>query len=258
MIPVFRLDSYCRTLATSVQMTARTPDGRSALCFKELLFYPQGGGQPDDRGQVQLRGETFRVQDLTKHKGDILVGLELPLPAHSEIRKGEPATCAIDWERRYRLMRLHTLQHLLAAAMRRLLPDYESRGMVIDAAARDCQMRFAAAEKPDAAVIAGALEIAAAAVEADYSVRTETFPSVEAARLAFGPLFRIDPRLDYRGNVRVVVIEGIDANPCGGTHVRTLKELPEAEILDLAFDPESSEACLRFEFGAETTSAESP
>lgn len=193
---------------------------RLLISCREALF-AEGGGQPRDYGTLTVRGETREVRELVKHKGDVRMRVE-PFEA---LTKGDPIECEVDFARRYRIMRLHTAQHALAGAFRRLHPDYQSGGMRIDEGAESCEMRFSCGSHLRDGDLANVLDVVRAAAERGCAVRAEIYESGEEVTQRYGELYRLsDPSVKLKGRVRVIVIEGLDVNACGGTHLRDLNE----------------------------------
>ena len=106
---VFRDDAYAR--ACDAVVTAATPAG---VALDRTVFYPTGGGQPGDTGRlVDESGAVVAVLPAAKGEGDNVLH---PLPEGiAPPRVGARVRAEIDWERRYRHMRMHTCLHLLSA-----------------------------------------------------------------------------------------------------------------------------------------------
>lgn len=247
MNPVYRSDSYLCELSTTIQATQITEDGQTALICLDQLFYSGGGGQPPDRGYVVIRNEAYPVQGFQKHKGDVLIVLKNELPFHSGIGKGEPVLCVLDWERRYRMMKLHTAQHVLAAAVRLIESTYHTRGMQIHPEGEECVMGFVSKQAFSAGMMDAALEQALKAIESNLPVSAHLHKSIEEARAVYGSIFR-EPQDDLKGNVRVIFINQLDANPCGGTHVRSLDEIDPYQSVEYAPGTQADEWQIMFRF----------
>ena len=108
---LFRDDAYARQ-ATSV-VAAITEDG--GIVVEATVFYPTGGGQPGDSGDIAWNGETARIATTVQGPDSQIVllpetGAPLPDP-------GQEIVMHLDWDRRYSLMRVHTALHLLSVAI---------------------------------------------------------------------------------------------------------------------------------------------
>jgi alanyl-tRNA synthetase len=171
--------------------------GRPAAVLDRTAFYPEGGGQPADRGT--LGGAA--VVDVQERDGVVLHVLDRSL----EPREVEGA---IDWPRRFDHMQQHHGQHLLSAAFERVLDapttsfHLGERTCTIDLDCSIARLDEAAVRRVEAA--------ANESVWRNLPVVARDFAGEERARL---PL-RKEP---VKGD-RVVLVEGVDASPCGGTH----------------------------------------
>ena len=109
---VFRNDAYARSCPARVTLA----DERG-IRLDRTVFYPTGGGQPGDTGLLRLAsGEAIAIVDAVKGEGPDEV-IHVPAPGSPSIEPGAELVAAIDWERRYRLMRMHTCLHLLCAVV---------------------------------------------------------------------------------------------------------------------------------------------
>lgn len=220
MIPLYRTDPYLFAHETTLDSVIAEGDTQLIICHE--LIFAEGGGQPPDHGIIRWKDQTREVKELVKHKGDV----RLRIQTIEGLQKGEKVRCEIDPARRSSIMRLHSAQHGFAGALRRVLPGYHTGGMSISDDATTCAMRFAATQSPDDRVMKNALEIVGEAIALKRAVSTEIFESAEIAAKSLGDLFRpSDPRVQLKGRARVVIIEGLDANACGGTHVRDFSEV---------------------------------
>src|SRR3984893_2904196 len=189
---LYLMDSYLRSFRARV-LEVRELDGRPAAILDRTAFYPEGGGQPGDRGT--LGG--VKVLDIQERGGAVLHVLDQAL------QPGEVAA-EIDWTRRFDHMQQHHGQHLLSAAFDKLGAPTVSfhlgeRTCTIDLDAPPAQVDGARAEA-----------IANESIWRDLPVVARDFTGEERAKL---PL-RKEP---VKGD-RVVLVDGVDASPCGGTH----------------------------------------
>ncbi|PIN84356.1 alanyl-tRNA editing protein AlaX, partial [Candidatus Micrarchaeota archaeon CG11_big_fil_rev_8_21_14_0_20_47_5] len=106
--PLYLKDSYvkeCQAKVVSVK------DGKFAV-LDANLFYPRGGGQPQDTGKLVRGGEEFSVLFAGKFEGKISHEVD-----REGLKEGDSVHCILNWERRYRLMRSHTAAHTLATIL---------------------------------------------------------------------------------------------------------------------------------------------
>jgi misacylated tRNA(Ala) deacylase len=211
---LFREDAFARQCDASVVGLA--PDG---VRLDRTVFYCTGGGQPGDRGRlVQADGGALEVVDTVKAAEGIVhrlaEGSALP-PLGTELR------AEIDWGRRYRLMRMHSAMHLLCRAV----DCPVTGGQVGEARSR---LDFDAG---DAGLDKGAIAAKLAQWIADDRPIRHFW--IEAEELAARP--ELVRTMSVRppttgGRVRLVEIEDLDLQACGGTHVRSTGEIGKLEV----------------------------
>ena len=208
---VFRDDAYAR--ACRARVLAVTPAG---IELDRPVFYPTGGGQPGDTGSL-LRpdGSRVRIAGTVKGEGADAV-LHLPAPGEALPAPGEEVEAALDWERRYRHMRFHTALHLLCA----VVPAPVTGGQVSEDKARldfDIGMERLVKETIEA-------ELNRLVAEG-HPVRPRWITDAELdARPELVRTMSVQPPRGL-GGVRVLEIEGVDLQPCGGTHVADTREV---------------------------------
>jgi misacylated tRNA(Ala) deacylase len=177
------------------------------------VFYPQGGGQAGDRGVLRLPdGSTLEIADTRKGEapGEIL---HLPAPGQetrvAALRPGTRVLARIDTERRRRHMRFHTATHLLCA-----LVPHPVDGCSITA--EHARLDFHMTEPLDKDTLTAGI---AAFVAAAHPVRHRWISEAELdANPQLVRSMSVQPPRG-QGRVRVLEIEGVDLQPCGGTHV---------------------------------------
>jgi alanyl-tRNA synthetase len=185
-------DPYLRSFRARV-IEVRDLDGKPAALLDRTAFYPEGGGQPGDRGTLG----SVNVIDTQERAGAVLHVLDRPLQA------GEVAA-EIDWARRFDHMQQHHGQHLLSAAFDKL----GAPTMSFHLGERTCTIDL---DAPLPRLDAQRAEtLANESIWRDLPVVARDFTGEERAKL---PL-RKEP---VKGD-RVVLVEGVDASPCGGTH----------------------------------------
>jgi misacylated tRNA(Ala) deacylase len=213
---VFRDDPYARSC--SAEVTAADP--AAGIRLTRSVFYPTGGGQPGDSGRLTWPGGETPIADTRKdpETGDpVLIpqeGATLPPP-------GTAVTAEIDWDRRYRLMRMHTCLHLLCS----LVEGPVTGGQVGPEKSR---LDFALeGETVDKATVEDRLN---ALIRADHPVSAEW---IAGRDLQDNPqlvrTMSVKPPMDG-GRVRLIRIAGVDLQPCGGTHVAATGEIGAVRI----------------------------
>ncbi len=216
---LFAAEPYARSCEAAV--AAAEP---GAIRLDRTVFYPVGGGQPGDRGVLRLEGGG-EIAVLDTRKGaspdDVIHAVE---PDASLPPPGTLVTATLDWDRRHRHMRMHTCLHLLCA--------------VVDAPVTGGQLT---AEKGrlDFDLESRRLEKAAIETELNTLIDRDLPVSpgwIEDAELAARPelvkTMRVKPPTG-RGRVRLIRIEGIDVQPCGGTHVARTGEIGPISVLKI-------------------------
>ena len=183
------------------------------------VFYPQGGGQAGDRGELIFEdGPRLAIADTRKGQavGEIL---HLPAPGQeallSQLKTGQRVRACIDAARRQRHMRFHTATHLLCA----LVPHpVDGCSITADYARLDFHMSEPLDKE---ALTAGIARLVAEAHPVSHRWISE-------AELDANPqLVRsmsVQPPRGF-GTVRVLEIDGVDLQPCGGTHVANTAEV---------------------------------
>jgi Ser-tRNA(Ala) deacylase AlaX len=192
------------------------------------IFYPKGGGQPGDTGSITTAsGIQYRVVSGTKKEGKIVH--EIASEPGQEIRPlapGETVHCVLDWERRYKLMRMHTAAHALAATMHKELGVLITGNQLEEDKTRfDFQMPEFDRQKFEDVV-----QKANLALSSGVELKTYTLPRDEAMRIP-GVVKLANAMPPSITELRIVEIPGIDIQADGGTHVRSLKEVGKISIL---------------------------
>jgi misacylated tRNA(Ala) deacylase len=212
---LFREDAYLRECAARV--LAATEAG---VVLDRTVFYPQGGGQPGDTGVLRLAdGGTVPV--LGTRKGEE-PGTVLHLVAEAGgLRPGAEVTAEIDWARRYRLMRTHSLLHLLCRAVDAPVTG----GQVEEGRGR---LDF---DLPEAGLDKDALTARLEGwIAEDRPIRASWVEEAELdARPELVRTMAVKPPRG-QGRVRLVEIEGVDLQACGGTHVGTTGEIGRVAV----------------------------
>jgi len=228
---LFRQDAYLREC--SAHITAITDAG---IVLDQTVFYPLGGGQAGDSGVLALAdGTEIAIADTRKAKdadgkptSDIV---HVPAPGQedrlAQLAAGTAVTARIDWERRHRMMRLHTTSHLLCHVVPQLVngcsitPDY-------------ARLDFAMTDPLDKDQLTAAIAALVAAAH-PLTVASISDEELDANPTLVKSMSVQPPR--GTGRIRTIRIGGdggeggdggtplIDLQPCGGTHVANTAEI---------------------------------
>jgi misacylated tRNA(Ala) deacylase len=210
---LFRDDSYLQSIPATI--TAITPEG--GIILDQTLFYAASGGQPGDSGALVLAdGSSILIATAIHPEGDKTQIVHVPAEGQALPAIGTQVTARIDWERRLRLMRMHTALHLLSVVM----PFPVTGGSVGEDKGR---LDFNMPEIPaDLARIEADLN---AMVSAAHPVSDEWITDAQMeANSDLVKTMNVKPPMG-QGRVRLIRIGDVDLQPCGGTHVRNTSEI---------------------------------
>jgi len=181
------------------------------------VFYPLGGGQPGDTGSATWDGGNARIVDTRYVDGDIGHILE---DGTSAPPVGAAVELEIDWERRYRHMRMHTAMHLLGSVL-----HYGVTGGNISS--EKSRLDFDMEDTIDKEAVTAAL---AQLVAADHAVSCRWISEEELdANPELVRTMSVQPPRG-KGAIRLLEIDGVDLQPCGGTHLRSTAEVGAVRI----------------------------
>lgn len=214
---LYQTDSYCREFDATV-----TAVEDEAVILDRTAFYPGGGGQPHDLGTLRGGDRVWDVVKVEKRGGDVLhylVGNAPPVP-------GTPVHGALDWDRRYRLMRTHTALHVLCGVVWKEFGAQVTGGqMYLDRARMDFELADLDPER-----VRRIEERANAEIAAGHPVTVRLLPREEAFQIP--DLIRTKINLLPAGisEVRVVSVGALDTQADGGTHVAETREIGGIQI----------------------------
>jgi Ser-tRNA(Ala) deacylase AlaX len=213
---LYQRDSYLREF--DARVTWASPDG---VRLDQTAFFPTGGGVLGDEGTLAVPGgETFRVVETVDTPDGILHRLDRPgLGAGAAVRG------ALDWARRYLLMRYHTATHVLTGVM---FNDYNVRVTGNQLTPEKARVDFAF-EQFDRAVLEEGFRRSNALVARNLPVRVSFVPAADA--LARPELFKLETGFPHDlAELRLVDIVGFDTQADGGCHVASLEEIGRLEL----------------------------
>ncbi|WP_306601633.1 alanyl-tRNA editing protein [Geothrix sp. 21YS21S-2] len=210
-LAAYERDPYLTELDTAVLRAGE--DGRPFAVLADTVLYPESGGQPPDHGTLGAA----EVLDVQKRDGEVRHYLSAPVAPG-------PVKVRLDWGRRFDHMQQHTGQHLLTAVAQDRF-GWETKAFHLGEEVSDIELGVAAI---------GAAELRAleeAVAESIRAARPVTAMRVKPEDLpGLGVRSRGLPE-GFTGDVRLVTIEGVDTNTCGGTHVRSTAELEVVKLL---------------------------
>ena len=218
--PLFRDDAYL--IETEAEIIGINE--RGGIILSQTVFYPTGGGQPGDAGVLVTASGTEIPIATTVYGTDKSEIVHVPAEGSALPALGERVTARIDWPTRLKRMRIHTALHLLTT----VLPYPVTGGAIGDGEGR---LDF---DIPDAG-----LDKDAIGTELMRRIRQNaavTQQWITDAELEANPglvkTMSVKPPMGT-GRVRLVNIEGLDLQPCGGTHVNNTSEIGEVTVTNI-------------------------
>ena len=209
---IYLKDSYIKEFQTPIKHVEE-----DKIITEESIFYAQSGGQPGDKGSMDVNGQKVNVINTIKHELGIAHVIDQVIEKSSGEVKG-----VIDWDHRYRLMRMHTSMHLLCAA----LPYYVTGGSIgLEKSRIDFDLGEETFEFETLNTIINEFIQQAHPISYQWITNEELDLQPDLVRtLSVKP-----PRTSDK--IRLVKIGSIDLQPCGGTHVANTQEIGEFQFI---------------------------
>jgi misacylated tRNA(Ala) deacylase len=218
---LFREDSYLKSC--DARVFAITAQG--GVVLDRTVFYAASGGQPGDSGTL-VTADGTRIPITTAVYTDAAKTeiAHVPAPGSPALKAGNTVTAAIDWDKRYARMRMHTALHLLSA----VLPYAVTGGSVGESESRlDFDIPEAGLDKDS--ISAGVNEM----IARNAPVASRWISDAElAANPGLVKTMSVQPPMGT-GRVRLIEIAGLDLQPCGGTHVRATGEIGAVRVTQI-------------------------
>jgi misacylated tRNA(Ala) deacylase len=218
---LFREDSYLKSCEARV--VAITEQG--GIVLDRTIFYATSGGQPGDTGALTTAaGAVVPIANAVFTDAAKSEIAHVPAPNAAALDVGDAVTAAVDWDKRYARMRMHTALHLLSAA----LPFAVTGGSVGEAESRlDFDIPEAGLDKDDITAKVNAMIAGEAAVTSRWisDAELEANPGLVKTMSVKPPM--------GTGRVRLIEIAGLDLQPCGGTHVKNVGEIGAVRVTQI-------------------------
>ena len=214
---LFLVDSYLRETKATV---TSVKDGKY-VTLNQTIFYPKGGGQPYDTGELVKGNETYKVIYVGKFSGEISHEVD-----HKGLQVGDEVRCVLNWKRRYKLMRSHTAAHVLAALLNK-----GTGALITGNQLKEDHVRFDfSLEKFDRELLEEYLAKSNELFGTDVPVKWYELPKEEAMKIP-GVVKMAGAFPPNLPSLRIVEIVGVDKQADGGTHVRNLREIVKVELI---------------------------
>jgi alanyl-tRNA synthetase len=216
-LPATRALYYDDAYQTSFQAKIVAKVAENAVVLDQTCFYPEGGGQPADHGELRVGDRKLKVINVQKIGNTIVHFLDQPSDEEIDLVEGE-----VDWQRRQNLMRHHTGTHVLIGAARRVLGEHVWQAGAqkeVESSRLDITHYREITPKERERIE----KLVNQVILRDLPVQV-TWMAREKAEAKYG--YRL-----YQGGavpgskIRVVRIQGWDAEACGGTHCKRTGEL---------------------------------
>jgi misacylated tRNA(Ala) deacylase len=214
---LYMSDSYLKEFEATVESVK---DDKYVI-LSQTAFYPKGGGQPFDMGALICNNEEYPVVYAGKFEGKISHEV-----AKAGLKEGDKVTGKIDWERRYKFMRMHTAAHVLTAVFNKLDNVLITGNQIdLDKTRIDYNMVDFDKEK-----MLQYIDKANEIIKNDIEVKTYYLIKEEAMKIP--GVVKLAGALPPDVNeLRIVEIPGVDLQADGGTHVNRLSEIGSIKFL---------------------------
>jgi alanyl-tRNA synthetase len=213
-------DSYVFSFDAEIKEAA-SRDGRLEIILKETYFYPEGGGQPSDKGTI---GQ-YPVLDVQEVGDAIIHYMADTSDAREALAEGSRVHCEIDMPYRIHNMRLHTGSHLLFGAARRLFPEVKYAGFNIGEVGNlylETPRQIRANDLHEMSLIANQYIVEDHIVK-DYFIEKDQVNAIEG--------FAMNMDEVPEGRLRVIEVDGWDVAACSGTHMKRTLEIGPIKVL---------------------------
>ena len=216
---LYQADSYLREIDGVISSVIS-----NGVVLDKTVFHPTSGGVIHDTGYLECCGRRYEVVDVFIDRGTGEVVHELS--SIKALKPGARVHEVLNWDRRYRLMRLHTAAHIISAIMYRDYGALITGGEIRPDKARD----DFSIESMDRSIFEEAIRKANEVVRKGIEVKIYWLSREEALRIEgiVKLAGRAPPNIE---RLRIVEIPGVDIQADGGPHVRNTSEIGRIELL---------------------------
>ena len=214
MAKIFEEDAYKKEIITKIKKIDKE---NKSIELEDTIFYGQSGGQPGDIGEISTKELEIKVENTIKAEGSIKNILE----SIDGLEINQEVSAKVNWNKRYKHMRMHSALHLMCAA----IPLGVTGGQI---GFEKSRLDF---NDPDKKINKEALEDKInALMKDDHKIMYEYIDSkiLDNQPELVRTMSVKPPKID--GKLRFVKIGDIDFQPCGGTHVKSTIEIGEIKI----------------------------
>ena len=214
MANIFEENAYTKEIETRIKEINKE---NKTIELEDTIFYGKSGGQPGDEGEIIADDQKVEVNDTIKTNGSIKNILE----NINGLSKNQKIIAKVNWDKRYKYMRMHSALHLMCAS----IPLGVTGGQI---GYEKSRLDF---NDPDKEIKKEELqEKINALMEEDHKITYEYIDSkiLESQPELVRTMSVKPPKID--GKLRFVKIGNVDFQPCGGTHVRSTKEIGKITI----------------------------
>ncbi|MGG2090741.1 alanyl-tRNA editing protein [Priestia aryabhattai] len=193
------------------------------VILNQTVFYPTGGGQPFDTGFLKQGENEFEVEKVKRENGEIIHYIN----DTTNLRLGN-VTTRINWDRRYKFMRYHTLLHVISGHLYNKFGALATSSEIYEDNRSRLDMQFEE-EMPEDYFPSLEEEINEI-IKENHLITTNTFPREEVEKIpgSIKTVINLLPASIQR--IRLVSISELDKQACGGTHVHSTKEIRSFSI----------------------------
>jgi len=214
MAKIFEQNAYTKEIETKIKEI--DPENKT-IELEDAIFYGKSGGQPGDEGEIIADGQKIKVNETIK-AGESIKNI---LENLNGLRKDQKIIAKINWDKRYKYMRMHSALHLMCAS----IPLGVTGGQIgYDKSRLDFN-------DPDKEIKKEELqEKINTLMKDDHEITYEYIDSriLESQPELVRTMSVKPPSID--GKLRFVKIGNVDFQPCGGTHVKSTKEIGKITI----------------------------